>query len=238
MEQKEFKDIENPIFIETVTMILNNNGNCGYNCKNCPFTYENKINEVGCPSGEKAKVRLAKDFEKMILEVKQKKIEKKDLYVDLLKEGFEVSKPLIFEIDTLYEKVLKTESYFSQVRFYNDDFEKPELLFETKVSDQEELELIFKEMKKEKEKLSNLEKTHLGTAIEELKNLKRSCEDTLSFYQEVNRTVRHDTLNNNFENSITKLKEKQMLYENKEKFLLELEEHEKFWKVIKNVCKF
>lgn len=30
MEQKEFKDIENPIFIETVTMILNNNGNCGY----------------------------------------------------------------------------------------------------------------------------------------------------------------------------------------------------------------
>ena len=70
------------------------------------------------------------------------------MYIDLLKEGFEVSKPLIFEIDTLYEKVLKTESYFSQVRFYNDDFEKPELLFETKVSDQEELELIFKEIKK------------------------------------------------------------------------------------------
>ena len=237
MEQKEFKDIENPIFIETVTMILNNNGNCGYNCKNCPFTNENKVNGVGCPSGEKAKVRLAEDFEKMILKVKQKKIEKKDLYIDLLKEGFEVSKPLIFEIDTLYEKVLKTESYFSQVRFYNDDFEKPELLFETKVSDQEELELIFKEIKKEKEKLSKLEKVHLEVAMEELRNLKKSCEETLSYYQEENRVVRHDTLDNNFESSITKLKEKQEQYKNKENVLLELEEHEKFWKVIENVCK-
>ena len=98
--------------------------------------------------------------------------------------------------------------------------------------------MIFKEIKKEKEKLSKLEKVHLEVAMEELKNLKKSCEETLSYYQEENRVVKHDTLDNNFESSITKLKEKQEQYKNKENVLLELEEHEKFWKVIENVCKF
>jgi len=87
MKKEDFKDIFNPRFLETANKFIKSKGRCNVinGCDDCPFNYQNNINNKHCSDGTRyvsktadstekdpTLVRNAKEFIKMVEEEKEK----------------------------------------------------------------------------------------------------------------------------------------------------------------------